>query len=203
MDFLALPRGKHVELEHEEYDEHDEHDEHDADADAESYEFEFPWEPLDPMSPEDIAAAPRSCVGHVELHGCGLVRGALAPERCAALRGFVDAELQRLLQELERLEQDEDQAGLGVLFSLVPFLFFNLFFSHFFPFCFRWYSMCGFEDVGEARDLERQFFGTVRDRQHRWDLKLPLRPEARVMLWWECLVWLSGREGRGIATPKT
>ncbi|CAJ1350126.1 unnamed protein product [Effrenium voratum] len=137
MDFLALPRGKHVELEHEEHDEHDEHDA-DADADAESYEFEFPWEPLDPMSPEDIAAAPRSCVGHLELHGCGLVRGALAPERCAALRGFVDAELQRLLQELERLEQDEDQ----------------------------------------ARDLERQFFGTVRDRQHRWDLKLPLRPEV-------------------------
>lgn len=128
MDFLALPRGKHVELEHEE---HDADDEHDADADAESYEFEFPWEPLDPMSPEDIAAAPRSCVGHLELHGCGLVHGALAPERCAALRGFVDAELQRLLQELERLEQDEDQAGLGVLFSLVPFLFFNLFFPIF------------------------------------------------------------------------
>eukprot|EP00913_Durusdinium_trenchii_P026282 g24661.t1 len=84
------------------------------------------WAPLDPMSVEDVAVAPDTCVEHLELHGCAMVREVLRPEACECLKDFVDKELQR-----------------------------------------------------ERRHLERLNLGSVRERQHRWDLKLPLAPTVR------------------------
>ena len=91
------------------------------------------WEPLDPMSRADIQLAPETCVGHLEQHGCGLVRGVLSAELCQRLQTFVDSHLE-MVQNAVESENDTER----------------------------------------RQSLLQEHFGTVRDRQHRWDLKLPL-----------------------------
>ena len=94
---------------------------------------QYTWEPLDPMSQQDIRVAPESCIAHLEDHGCGVVRGVLSADVCNRLQELVDARL----EEVQRLTSESD-------------------------------------DASRSQDLLREHFGTVRDRQHRWDLKLPL-----------------------------
>ncbi|CAE7770997.1 trt7 [Symbiodinium pilosum] len=85
------------------------------------------------MTPDDIKLSADNCIGHLEQHGCGLVRDVLSPDLCKRLQALVDDHLEAA-QSAISAESDADR----------------------------------------RQNLLQQHFGTVRDRQHRWDLKLPL-----------------------------